>query len=65
MPQPQNHAKRPPPLFLAGIFLSLAATVGVGTLLVVDFSAGTLALFVIAASTAIAILFARRFSTGA
>jgi len=67
MAQPQNyanHARRPPLLFLAGAFLSTAATVGVGILLVVDFSAGTLALFVVAACTAIALLFARRFSTG-
>ena len=58
-----THAKRPPLLFLAGCFLSTAATVGIGYLLVVDFSAGTLALFVVAACTAIALLFARRFST--
>jgi len=67
MAQPQNyanHARRPPLLFLAGAFLSTAATVGVGTLLIVDFSAGTLALFVVAACTAIALLSARRFSTG-
>ncbi|MDE2662325.1 MAG: DUF6526 family protein [Gemmatimonadota bacterium] len=67
MPQPQNyanHARRPPPLFLAGAFLSTAATLGVGILLVVDFSAGTLALFVVAACTAIALLSARRFATG-
>ena len=49
-----NHAKRPPVLFLAGCYLSTAATVGIGYLLVVDFSAGTLALFVVAACTAIA-----------
>ena len=58
-----SHAKRPPLLFLAGCFLSTAATAGIGYLLVVDFSAGTLALFVVAACTAIALLFARRFST--
>ena len=59
-----NHARRPPALFLAGAFLSTAATVGVGYLLVVDFSAGTLALFVVAACTPISLLFARRFATG-
>lgn len=67
MAQPQNysnHAKRLPPLFLAGVFLSTAAMVGAGILLVVDFSAGNLALFVVAACTAIALLFARRFATG-
>ena len=67
MAQPQNyanHARRPPLLFLAGAFLSTAATVGVGILLVVDFSAGHLALFVVAACTAIALLAARRFATG-
>ena len=67
MAQPQNyanHAKRPPLLFLAGCYLSTAATVGIGYLLVVDFSAATLALFVVAACTAIGLLFARRFSTG-
>jgi len=66
MPQSQNyanHAKRPPLLFLAGCYLSTAATLGVGYLLVVDFSARTLALFVVAACTAIALLYARRFST--
>ena len=66
MAQPQNyanHAKRPPLLFLAGCFLSTAATLGIGYLLVVDFSAGTLALFVVAACTAIGLLYARRFST--
>ena len=64
--QPQNyanHAKRPPVLFLAGCFLSTAATAGIGYLLVVDFSAETLALFAVAACTAISLLFARRFST--
>ena len=67
MAQPQNyanHARRPPTLFLAGAFLSTAATVGVGILLVVDFSAGNLALFAVAACTAIALLAARRFATG-
>ena len=67
MTHPQNHAnhaKRPPLLFLAGCYLSTAATVGIGYLLVVDFSAETLALFVIAACTAIGLLYARRFSTG-
>ena len=67
MAQPQNyanHAKRPPPLFLAGFFLSTAATVGVGYLLVVDFSATTLALFVIAACTAMGLPLARRFAMG-
>ena len=67
MAEPQNyanHARRPPLLFLAGAFLSTAATIGAGALLVVDFSAGTLALFVVAACTAIALLFARRFATG-
>ena len=59
-----NHSRRPPLLYLAGCFLSTAATVGVGTLLVVDFSAGTLALFVVAVCTPIALLFARRFATG-
>ena len=67
MAQPQNyanHAKRPPLLFLAGCYLSTVATLGIGYLLVVDFSAATLALFVIAACTATGLLFARRFSTG-
>ena len=59
-----NHARRPPLLFLAGCYLSTAATAGIGYLLVVDFSPGTLALFVVAACTAIALLYARRFSTG-
>lgn len=59
-----NHARRPPLLYLAGCFLSTAATVGVGTLLVVDFSAGTLALFVVAACSAMGLLFGRRFATG-
>jgi len=35
-----NHARRPPMLFLAGCYLSTAATVGIAYLLVVDFSAG-------------------------
>ena len=67
MSQPQtyaNHSRRPPLLFLAGCYLSTAATAGIGYLLVVDFSAGTLALFVVAACTAIGLLYARRFSTG-
>lgn len=67
MAQPQNyanHTRRPPLLFLAGCYLSTATTVGIGYQLVVDFSAGTLALFVVAACTAIGLLFARRFSTG-
>ena len=67
MTQPQNysnHARRPPLLYLAGAFLSTAATLGGGYLLVVDFSAGTLALLVVAACTTISLLFARRFSTG-
>ncbi|WP_419950001.1 DUF6526 family protein [Candidatus Palauibacter sp.] len=59
-----NHTRRPPLLYLAGCLLSTAATGGIGYLLVVDFSAGTLALFVVAACTAIGLLFARRFSTG-
>ena len=59
-----NHARRPPLLFLAGCYLSTAATAGIGYLLVVDFSAGTLALFVVAVCTPIALLFARRFATG-
>ena len=59
-----NHSRRPPSLFLAGAFLSTAATMGVGYLLIVDFSAGTLALFVVAACTPISLLFARRFATG-
>jgi len=59
-----NHSRRPPLLYLAGCFLSTGATVGVGYLLVVDFSAGTLALFVVAACTPISLLFARRFATG-
>ena len=58
-----NHAKRPPLLFLAGCYLSTAATIGIGYLLVVDYSAGTLALFIVAACTAIGLLYARRFST--
>ena len=60
MAQPQNyanHARRPPLLFLAGAFLATAATIGVGILLVVDFSAGILALFVVAACTAIGLLY--------
>ena len=67
MAQPQhyaNHVSRPPLLFLAGCYLSTAATVFIGYRLVVNFSAETLALFVIAACTAIGLLFARRFSTG-
>ena len=67
MTQPQNytnHSKRPPLLFLAGCYLSTAATIVVGYRLVVDFSAATLVLFVVAACTAIALLYARRFSTG-
>ena len=56
MAQPQNyanHAKRPPLLFLVGCYLSTAATVGVGYLLVLDFSAATLVLFVVAACATI------------
>ena len=59
-----NHAKRPPLLFLAACLLSMAATVGVGYQLVVDFSAETLALFVVAACTAIGLPLARSFSMG-
>ena len=67
MPEPQNyanHAKRPPLLFLAGCYGSTAATLAIGYQLVIDFSAGNLALFLVAASTATGLLFARRFSTG-
>lgn len=67
MAEPQsyaNHARRPPLLFLAGAYLSTAATIGVGYRVVVDFSAETLGLFVVATCATIALLFARRFSTG-
>ena len=67
MAEPQsyaNHARRPPLLFLAASILSLAATVGVGYRVVADYSAETLALFVIAACTAIGLPLARSFSLG-
>ena len=59
-----NHARRPPLLFLAGSFGSTAAALAIGYQLVIDFSAGTLVLFLVAASAATGLLFARRFSTG-
>ena len=67
MAEPQNfanHAKRPPLLFLAACLLSMAAVLGVGYRVVVDYSAETLALFVVAACTAIGLPLARSFSTG-
>ena len=67
MAEPQNyanHVRRPPLLFLAGCFGSTAATLIAGYLLVTDFGAGHLALFVAAASAATGLLFARRFTTG-
>ncbi|WP_420615112.1 DUF6526 family protein [Candidatus Palauibacter sp.] len=67
MAEPQNfanHAKRPPLLFLAACLLSMAAALGVGYRVVVDYSAETLALFVVAACTAIGLPLARSFSTG-
>ena len=59
-----NHVKWPPPLFLAGCYGSTAAALVIGYQLVIDFSAGNLALFLVAASAATGLLFARRFSTG-
>ncbi|MDE0356961.1 MAG: DUF6526 family protein [Gammaproteobacteria bacterium] len=59
-----NHAKRPPLLFLAGAYGSTAAALAIGYQLATDFSAGNLALFLVAASAATGLLFARRFSTG-
>ena len=67
MAEPQNyanHAKRPPLLFLAACLLSMAAALGVGYRVVVDYSAETLALFVVAGCTAIGLPLARSFSTG-
>ena len=67
MAEPQNfanHAKRPPLLFLAACLLSMAAALGVGYRVVVDYSVETLALFVVAACTAIGLPLARSFSTG-
>ena len=67
MPEAQNyanHAKRPPLLFLAGAYSSTAAALAIGYQLVTDFSTGNLALFLVAASAATGLLFARRFSTG-
>ena len=67
MAKPQdyaNHAKRPPLLFLAGCYGGTAATLGIGYLLVSDFGAETLALFLVAACATLGLLFARRFSTG-
>lgn len=59
-----NHAKRPPLLFLAGAYGSTAAALAIGYQLVIDLSAGNLVLFLVAASAATGLLFARRFSTG-
>ena len=59
-----NHAKRPPLLFLAGAYSSTAAALAIGYQLVTDFSTGNLALLLVAASAAMGLLFARRFSTG-
>ena len=67
MAEPQsyaNHARRPPLLFLAACLLSIAASLGVGYRVVVDYSAETLALFVVAACTATGLPLARRFSLG-
>ncbi|MDE0475517.1 MAG: DUF6526 family protein, partial [Gammaproteobacteria bacterium] len=67
MAEPQsyaNHAKRPPLLFLAGAYGSTAAALAIGYQLVTDFSTGNLALFLVAASAATGLLYARRFSTG-
>ncbi|MYL05974.1 MAG: hypothetical protein F4012_03910, partial [Gemmatimonadales bacterium] len=67
MTEPQsyaNHARRPPLLFLVAWSLATAATVGVGYRVVVDYSTETLALFVVAACTAIGLPLARRFSLG-
>lgn len=67
MAEPQNfanHAKRPPLLFLAACLLSMAAALGVGYRVVVDYSVETLALFVVAACTAVGLPLARSFSTG-
>ena len=64
MSQPQNyanHAKRPSLLFLAGAYGSTAAALAIGYQLVIDFSAGNLALFLVAASAATGLLYARRF----
>ena len=67
MAEPQNyanHAKRPPLPFLAACLLSMAAALGVGYRVVVDYSAETLALFVVAACTATGLPLLRSFSTG-
>ena len=67
MAEPQNyanHGKRPPLLFLAGCYGSTAAALAIAYQLVIDFSADNLVLFLVAASAATGLLFARRFSTG-
>ncbi len=59
-----NHGRRPPLLFLGGCYGATAVAVFFGFELVTDFQADTLALFLVSASSAAGLLFARRFSTG-
>ena len=59
-----NHGRRPPLLFLGGCYGATAVAVFFGFELVTDFQAETLALFLVSASAATGLLFARRFSTG-
>ena len=64
MAKPQNyanHASNPFP-YVANVVLVVTATVGSGVLLIVDFSAESLALFVVAFCTATSLKLARRFS---
>ena len=67
MAEPQNydnHAKRPPRLFLVAWFAATAAAVGFLFRLFIDFSVDTLALFLIAGAVSAGVMMARRFALG-
>ena len=67
MVEPQsydNHAKRPPALFLAAWFAATAAAASFLIRLFTDFSIETLALFLTAGAASAGIMLARRFALG-
>ena len=67
MAEPQNyanHGKRPHPMFRVVWVAATAAALSFGYQLFIDFSVGTLALFLTAASVPVAITFGRIFALG-
>ncbi len=59
-----NHAKRPPRLFLVAWFAATAAAASFLFQLFADFSVETLALFLTAGGASVGIMLARRFALG-